>query len=185
MKNVLFIICLLVFSLEIWSANVPVLSKNSQTFQERIKVTIALPESCIVCYTTNGKVPTRKDERCYNSSILTFDSSVTLIAKAFRFFPEMSDSSNVRWEDGGVATATYTKILQKPYCDLVFINADSISVALFSRDKDAVLYYATDGSLPGIASKKYIGVFRIHKDVPLKVISIKNGSISSSIWTKE
>jgi hypothetical protein len=161
----------------------PVLGIKDTIFESYIKLTIALPESCIVCYTTNGTIPTRKDERCFNSSIFTIDSSVVFTAKAFRFYQEMSDSSNVRWEDGGVVQATYTKILYEPQVEVMRLIKDTLSVFMHSRDRNAHVFYTVNGNAPDSSATLYTDVFHAPSNVVIRAIVVKSGSISSKIVT--
>ncbi|NLD92231.1 MAG: hypothetical protein GX639_06130 [Fibrobacter sp.] len=110
---------------------------------------------------------------------------MTIIAKAFRFYSEISDSSNVRWEDAGVATVTYTEILQVPQVQIMPVCRDSIGVFMFSPDRNATIYYTTNGSDPDSFSNKYTDVFRLASDAIVKAVVIKAGSINSNIVTAQ
>jgi hypothetical protein len=161
----------------------PVLNTKDTIFETYFRLTITMPESCTVHYTTNGTIPTRLDGRCFSSSIFTIDSSVVFTAKAFRFYPEMSDTSNVRWEDGGVARATYTKILYEPQVFVVPIINDSISVFMHARDWNSKIFYTIDGNEPDSSATLFTDVFHVPSNVVVKAIAVKSGSISSKIVT--
>lgn len=58
---------------------------------------------------------------------------------------------------------------------------ESVEVTLNSDDKDAVIYYTTDRSLPGITSQKYLKPLKIKTSSELNFIGIRNDGTSGFV----
>ena len=78
-----------------------------------------------------------------------------------------------------VSAITDELILPNPYIlDSKQLPGQKISIALACIDKDAKLYYTTDGTMPGSQASLYQNPVTVAKGTAIKFVAIKNGKQS-------
>lgn len=135
-----------------------------------------------IYYTMDGSAPVPGEASTLlyegNKKIQVPDGSGYLTLTAIAVKEEMNDSAIVQF------IYQYPAIVAPPYCSpaesTVSINTE---VELASLDKDALIYYTLDGSIPtALTGKLYTDPLMLTSSTTIKAICVVNG-ISSSVRT--
>lgn len=127
-------------------------------------------------YTTDGSLPSSENAELYDSRIPVVVTENTRIRCA-------------AYKDGALVenSALSVKIrTQAPSASKEGGSyTDAVRVKLDCGDKNAAIYYTTDGTTPTKSSKLYKGTLLIKSDVTLKFIAYSDGHTASRVITEE
>lgn len=101
---------------------------------------------------------------------------------------------NVSYGDGGYMEPTPGKKNSKAFVTRVptpkfvtnpgfYIGAEAKEISLSCDNKDAIIYYTTDGSTPTEESHLYEGPFEIHTNHPIRAKAYVAGQLASDVLT--
>ncbi len=126
-------------------------------------------------YTTDGSVPTESNEIYDSRRPVVITENTKLRCAAYIDGDLVENSSLTVKIRTDCASASKESGTYK----------DAIKVKLTCPDKEADIYYTTDGSKPTVNSKLYKGALTIKKDTVLKFVTIKDGYTYSKVVTEE
>ena len=152
----------------------PIFSPAPGTYQGSVKVSIlCFTRGAAIRYTTDGSDPTSSSSQY--SSHLTFTSTTTLKAKAFKSGMIDSDVASGTYYIGGEKVAT-------PAFSPVPGNfTGSVIVNILCATNGATIRYTTDGNNPTSTSSQYSGPLTLTFTTTLKVRAFKTGMTASDV----
>ena len=152
--------------------NAPYANMQSGTYNENFTVELSTEaENAKMYYTTDGTKPTNLSKQ-YTGSI-PVDHNMALKVMM------VVDGSY----HSGVSTYTYKVRCAPPkanYQDGKRFKS-SAKIKLSTAEKNAAIYYTTDGTKPTEQSKKYQGTITLGKSTVLKAVTIKSGKSKSKV----
>jgi hypothetical protein len=161
---------------KVWSRKVgtPVIDPGSLSALGPVTARITTPTSgATIRYTTNGADPDGSSP--VYSGPLTFNSSVTLKARAFK--------SNL--PDSDVATVSYSIVQQKVATPSInpgsLSSTGPITASISTATAGATIRYTTNGTDPSGSSTVYSGPLTFNSSVTLKAKAFKSGMTESGV----
>lgn len=165
----------LAISVSAHAADTHTYSIKSGSYDSTQLVWITPNKNTELYYTTDGSLPSSQDK--------LYDSRIPII---------VTDNTKIRcaaYQDGSlVENSSLTVRIRTDSASASKESGcykDTIKVKLTCPDKDASIYYTTDGSKPTEKSKLYKGALTIKKDTVLKFVTVKDGYTYSKVVTEE
>jgi hypothetical protein len=159
------------------AAVAPTISPNGGTFSSAQNVTLSSSTpSADIYYTLDGSTPT--PSTTLYSAPISISSTTTIKAIA----------TASGYTQSAVSSATFTITTQAPPPAVTFSPAagtysSAQSVTLADGDRNAKIYYTTDGSAPSSSSTAYAGPINVAVSQTVKAIAIDASTGTSSVAT--
>lgn len=150
------------------------ISHESGYYSTAQLVRVTAGEGAEVYYTTDGTKPDETDSKYERQPIVVTENTVIKTAVFVDGKLMESDSANI-W------IRTVTPAASKKSGSY----SEAFSVKLSCTDKNAAIYYTTDGSTPNTSSRKYTKPLKISADTTLKFTAVGDNLARSPIVTKK
>ena len=150
------------------------LSHESGYYRTTQFVRVTSAKGAEVYYTTDGTTPDASDTKYGTEPIIVTEN--TVIKTAAYVDGELAESNTAN-----IKIRTVSPSASKDSGTY----SEAISVKLTCSDKDAEIYYTTDGSTPTKDSKKYTKAITISEDTTLKFMAIGDNLARSPIITRK
>lgn len=134
-----------------------------------VKVTLKSSTSgAAIYYTTNGSTPTVSSKKYTGAFNLTSTATV----KAVAVKSGMNNSSVMSKK------VTVNKVSAPAIKNTLTASGFNITI---NAEKNATVYYTTNGSTPTASSTKYTGMFAVYENATVKAIAVANGKANSAV----
>jgi len=181
---VLFLIAMLCATI-FAKLSAPVPSCRDTVFTGKIKMTLSCDSGAMVYYTTNGTTPGRRSMFAPLGWKFEFDTSVILKAIAMKRTAPL-DPKSTAFDSSDIVTQSYMKKLSIPkILSLSKTFKDSLAIKIKPPEKNVLIRYTLDGTVPGQTSAEYKATIMLKQTTTFRCIATKPGYKDSDILTIE
>ncbi len=144
-------------------------TSSTSNYVGGVKVTLTTSTSgATIYYTTNGSNPTTSSTKYTEAFNLTSTATV----KAIAVKNGMNNSSVMSKK------ITVDKVATPVISNKLASNGFNMTI---TADKNATIYYTTDGKNPTTSSTKYSGQFTVYQNTTIKAIAVASGKANSAV----